>query len=84
SLPQCTRCFTFGHFWRKCTLSYSICEVCAGEHTAKQHRQFTTCCQDRPANEACTHFRCANCGGPHPATHATCEFVQNRSDASWI
>ncbi|KAI0702176.1 hypothetical protein C8Q76DRAFT_595714, partial [Earliella scabrosa] len=83
-LPQCTKCFVFGHAEPECSSKHYVCEVCARDHHATQHREMSECCRDAPADQDCPHLRCANCGGPHVATDTECVFFQHRSDDSWI
>lgn len=55
---QCYKCQRHGHIAKHCTGPVR-CKVCAGPHTHKE-------CTSR------TQPKCANCGGPHPASYGGC------------
>lgn len=84
-VPQCTRCFTFGHVVSSCTLPYELCVICGSDHPARMHNAQAECCRDTPSGTPCTHVpKCANCGGPHRATAPECPFFQHRYDQGWL
>lgn len=60
SVNQCHRCQRFGHSQRNCTLT-PRCVKCAENHI---HIDCT-----KPSN---IPVKCANCGGPHPASYRVC------------
>ncbi|KAH8032557.1 hypothetical protein HPB51_026010 [Rhipicephalus microplus] len=55
---QCYKCQRHGHISRHCTGPVR-CKVCAGPHS---HKECTSRAQPK----------CANCGGPHPASYGGC------------
>jgi hypothetical protein len=59
---MCYNCQRFGHMANGCTAKQR-CLVCGNEHRKNECTAVTP--------------RCANCGGPHIASHKNCEFVKN-------
>lgn len=57
---QCFRCQKWGHSQSGCRAKL-VCVKCAEEHLAKD-------CQKSKEDKA----KCANCGGPHPASYRSC------------
>lgn len=67
---MCMRCCGRDHFGQ-CTEGPK-CFVCAGEHEGRKHECIAESCSKRSG--PCEHHaaKCANCGGPHPATSPRC------------
>ena len=63
---RCFNCQSLGHTARHCR-NYRVCEVCAGTHSEDE-----TCGR---------HVKCANCGGPHPASSSQCAAFLSRYEA---
>lgn len=58
---QCYKCLGFGHVQYRCA-NVERCPFCAGEHHSKD-------CNERGEGKV---FKCANCGGAHPAFFKSC------------
>lgn len=67
---MCMRCCGRDHFGQ-CD-EKAKCFVCAGEHEGSKHECVAEICTKRSG--PCEHHaaKCANCGGPHPATSPRC------------
>ncbi|PAA70691.1 hypothetical protein BOX15_Mlig014270g2, partial [Macrostomum lignano] len=63
---QCQRCQGLGHSESRCNAGF-VCNKCAGAHFSGD------CPKD-------TGFRCANCGGEHPAYSFKCQVVQHANE----
>ena len=61
SSGQCHRCQKFGHTQRGCRAAPK-CVRCANAHDSRD-------CPDKGKKKTA---KCANCGGPHPASHRGC------------
>ena len=60
-ITQCRRCQAYGHLFKECSSAPRCCH-CAGMH-------LTAACAHRNIGE---YLKCALCGGPHSATHTSC------------
>lgn len=63
-ITQCHRCQRFGHTLAHCQAEFK-CVKCAGSHDTRE------CMKDSK-----TKAKCANCGGPHPASYKGCDFFK--------
>jgi hypothetical protein len=90
-VPQCQRCWRWGHVIQSCKSQGLRCPLCSGPHTAEQHRGHAACCKGStkanppipatPANEPCPHPpRCSNCKKEHASTSNKCKFWGLRFD----
>lgn len=72
---QCTNCCGYGHLRHQCR-GQASCRICAGPHTAWNHRCITRGCVGSKSRANCQHreriVKCANCGGEHQATALNC------------
>ena len=78
---QCRRCWAF-HRPETCSRS-SRCMYCAAtSHTTEQHQQITAESTDcgAAAGQCMCPYLCANCHGPHEATHEQCPLRPNPSN----
>jgi hypothetical protein len=74
----CPRCCGIGHKnFRACGDRPPCCYVCADAHEGSEHTCKVVSCTAKPGT-ACQHApaKCANCGGPHPATAGTCPKIR--------
>lgn len=68
---QCTKCQLYGHHTLYCQSKESVCAVCAGLHTTKDHPCKIQSCKAGPL---CTHppIKCAACSDSHKANDPNC------------
>ncbi|KDR65183.1 hypothetical protein GALMADRAFT_82167, partial [Galerina marginata CBS 339.88] len=94
-VPQCQRCWKWGHVIQACKAQALRCPICSGPHMEEQHRGHAACCKGAPkanppvpptpVGQACPHHhRCSNCKKEHPATSNKCRFWGLRFDRSAI
>ncbi|KDR65295.1 hypothetical protein GALMADRAFT_82031 [Galerina marginata CBS 339.88] len=90
-VPQCQRCWKWGHVIQACKAQALRCPICSGPHMEEQHRDHAACCKGSlksnppipatPAGEPCPHHhRCSNCKKEHSATSNKCMFWGLRFD----
>ena len=74
-VKQCYRCQKFGHDSDNCALKgthRNVCRFCSADHAS------STCSFKGTQNE---HHKCANCGGNHSTTYASCPSLQKQVSA---
>ena len=76
---QCKNCWGFGHVAPRCPTAGPVCPICSLSHTRAMHICPNPTCpgngnvQVTPGCCSSSPPRCANCEGPHTATHRDCE-----------
>ena len=94
-LPQCTRCYSWGHNMNYCNSTWVICPICIGPHHEENYWALAACCKGHPKQvppvpptadgEPCPHLAlCKNCGKPHAANSPCCQFWQHCFNRFWI
>ena len=84
-VPQCRKCWKWGHTMFVCRAHGAKYPKCNGPHALEYYRDLAWCCKGncklnppRPATkqgEPCPHnFKCANCKGDHQADDPKCPF----------
>ncbi|KAI1789351.1 hypothetical protein LXA43DRAFT_1096387 [Ganoderma leucocontextum] len=79
TMPQCGRCYRYGHSPGACRLPAQRCCLCGSHHEAYHHDNFVTM---HGANAY--PVRCVNCFLPHRSDSKDCIFYKRRALTTWI
>jgi len=93
-VPQCRKCWKWGHTTFACRSHGARCPKCNGPYTFEHHRDLVWCCKgnnktEPPTSatkqgEPCPHtFKCTNCKGDHQADDPKCPFWKHRFNREW-
>jgi hypothetical protein len=94
-VPQCQRCWRWGHSTRTCHTKMPRCPCCSGSHSEDNHCALVGCCKDNPkvdppvkpmaAGDFCSHSPWyVNCNGTHTANDWKCRYWCHYFDCGWI
>jgi len=84
-VPQCKKCWKWGHTTFSCRIQESKCVKCNGPHKSEHHQEFGWYCKtnnkinsprlETKKGELCPHsFKCSNCREDHQADSNQCPF----------
>ena len=94
-VPQCPRCWRWGHVESNCPSQGNRCPKCSEPHREENHRGMASCCKAKPKakppqeatpeGQPCGHkSRCINCGNNHASNDRICQFWRRRFSPDWI
>ena len=93
-VPQCKKCWKWGHLAGIYWIQGSKCAKCNGPHLTDNHHDFTWCCKandklnpprlETKKGEPCPHlFKCLNCKGSYVADSVECLFWKHCFNKEW-